>query len=105
MTNIPPILLVGFGKMGGAMLAGWRERGLAPSVAVDPTHSSSSTPLPMSYVPYQSGSPEVCRIAVACCAAGPCVTWAMVARLRPAPNTMDERVRYELENMIFLRCN
>ena len=36
MTNIPPILLVGFGKMGGAMLAGWRERGLAPSYAVDP---------------------------------------------------------------------
>jgi len=36
MTAIPPILLVGFGKMGGAMLAGWRERGLAPSVAVDP---------------------------------------------------------------------
>ncbi|CAH2600166.1 Pyrroline-5-carboxylate reductase [Rhodovastum atsumiense] len=35
-TAIPPILLVGFGKMGGAMLAGWRERGLAPSVAVDP---------------------------------------------------------------------
>lgn len=37
MSAIPPILLVGFGKMGGAMLAGWRERGLAPSVAVDPT--------------------------------------------------------------------
>ncbi len=36
MTAIPPILLVGLGKMGGAMLAGWRERGLAPSVAVDP---------------------------------------------------------------------
>ena len=33
---IPPILLVGFGKMGGAMLAGWRERGLAAAVAVDP---------------------------------------------------------------------
>jgi pyrroline-5-carboxylate reductase len=33
---IPPILLVGFGKMGGAMFAGWRERGLEPSVAVDP---------------------------------------------------------------------
>ena len=30
MTDIPPILLVGFGKMGGAMLAGWRERGLPP---------------------------------------------------------------------------
>ena len=37
MTNsIPPILLVGFGKMGGAMLAGWRERGLESAVAVDP---------------------------------------------------------------------
>lgn len=34
--SIPPILLVGFGKMGGAMLAGWRERGLAGAVAVDP---------------------------------------------------------------------
>ncbi len=36
MSAIPSILLVGLGKMGGAMLAGWRERGLAPSVAVDP---------------------------------------------------------------------
>lgn len=33
---IPPILLVGCGRMGSAMLAGWRERGLAPSIAVDP---------------------------------------------------------------------
>ena len=36
MSAIPSILLVGLGKMGGAMLAGWRERGLAPSFAVDP---------------------------------------------------------------------
>jgi len=37
VTNtIPPILLVGLGKMGGAMLAGWRERGLEAAVAVDP---------------------------------------------------------------------
>lgn len=41
---IPPILLVGFGKMGGAMLAGWRERGLAPSVAVDPAAPASPGP-------------------------------------------------------------
>jgi pyrroline-5-carboxylate reductase len=34
--TIPPILLVGFGKMGGAMLAGWRERGLSRAVCVDP---------------------------------------------------------------------
>ncbi|MBV9249864.1 MAG: pyrroline-5-carboxylate reductase [Acetobacteraceae bacterium] len=33
---IPPVLLVGCGRMGSAMLAGWRERGLAPSVALDP---------------------------------------------------------------------
>lgn len=37
MTDaLPPILLVGGGKMGGAMLSGWRERGLAPSVVIDP---------------------------------------------------------------------
>ena len=33
---IPPILLVGGGRMGSAMLAGWQESGLAPSVVVDP---------------------------------------------------------------------
>src|SRR5579864_6748593 len=36
MSEIPPLLLVGCGRMGGAMLSGWRERGLAPSFAVDP---------------------------------------------------------------------
>jgi len=33
---IPQIMLVGCGRMGGAMLEGWRERGLADSVVVDP---------------------------------------------------------------------
>ena len=36
MSMIPPLLLVGCGRMGGAMLSGWREQGLAPSFAVDP---------------------------------------------------------------------
>ena len=36
MTAIPPLLLIGCGRMGSAMLAGWRERGLAASYAVDP---------------------------------------------------------------------
>ncbi len=40
---IPPILLVGFGKMGGAMMTGWREQGLAPSVAVDPNATPAHT--------------------------------------------------------------
>ena len=34
--TLPPLLLVGCGKMGGAMLAGWRERGLSDAVVVDP---------------------------------------------------------------------
>ena len=42
MSTIPPILLVGCGRMGGAMLFGWRERGLAPSVAVDPAPSAAA---------------------------------------------------------------
>ncbi len=41
---IPPILLVGLGKMGGAMLAGWREQGLSASFAVDPSLPPSPGP-------------------------------------------------------------
>jgi len=36
MSGIPPLLLIGCGRMGSAMLAGWRERGLEASYAVDP---------------------------------------------------------------------
>jgi len=39
---IPPILLIGCGRMGSAMLAGWREQGLSPSVAVDPSPAAAS---------------------------------------------------------------
>lgn len=36
-TQLPPLLLIGCGKMGGAMLAGWLEQGLPPeSVVVEP---------------------------------------------------------------------
>jgi pyrroline-5-carboxylate reductase len=41
-STIPPILLVGCGRMGSAMLSGWRERGLAPSVAIDPAPSAAA---------------------------------------------------------------
>ena len=34
-TPLPSILLIGCGKMGGAMLEGWLAEGLAPSVVVD----------------------------------------------------------------------
>ena len=44
MSTIPPILLVGLGKMGGAMLAGWRERGVSSVVAVDPACPAAPGP-------------------------------------------------------------
>lgn len=34
--TLPPLLLIGCGKMGGAMLSGWRERGLGETIVVDP---------------------------------------------------------------------
>jgi pyrroline-5-carboxylate reductase len=37
LPGLPPLLLVGAGRMGGAMFAGWVRQGLAPSVLVDPT--------------------------------------------------------------------
>ncbi|MFC7736628.1 pyrroline-5-carboxylate reductase [Roseomonas sp. GCM10028921] len=33
---LPPVLLVGCGKMGGALLQGWLERGLSHAVVVEP---------------------------------------------------------------------
>jgi pyrroline-5-carboxylate reductase len=42
-VSIPPILLVGCGRMGGAMLAGWREQDLAASVAVDPAPAAAAS--------------------------------------------------------------
>jgi pyrroline-5-carboxylate reductase len=40
--SIPPILLIGCGRMGSAMLAGWREQELSGSVAVDPAPGAAS---------------------------------------------------------------
>ena len=40
-TLLPPLLLVGGGKMGGAMLAGWRDRGVSAVVVADPSPGAS----------------------------------------------------------------
>ena len=40
-TELPPLLLVGCGKMGGAMLAGWLERGLRDAVVVEPNPAAA----------------------------------------------------------------
>jgi pyrroline-5-carboxylate reductase len=42
-TGLPPLLLVGCGKMGGAMLAGWLERGLRDAVAVEPNPAAAAS--------------------------------------------------------------
>jgi pyrroline-5-carboxylate reductase len=39
---LPPLLLVGCGKMGGAMLDGWLERGLERAVAVEPVAAAAA---------------------------------------------------------------
>jgi pyrroline-5-carboxylate reductase len=41
---LPPVLLLGFGKMGSAMAAGWVAEGLAQSYAVDPALPPSPGP-------------------------------------------------------------
>jgi len=57
--NIPPILLVGCGRMGSAMLSGWREQGLAASVAVDPAPTASAWSAPdLTVVPDAGSIPE-----------------------------------------------
>ncbi len=40
-TPLPPLLLVGGGKMGAALLAGWRERGLSHAIVIDPAPAAS----------------------------------------------------------------
>ena len=39
---LPPLLLLGGGRMGGAMLAGWRERGFLPSFVIDPAPAAAA---------------------------------------------------------------
>jgi pyrroline-5-carboxylate reductase len=35
--TLPPLLLVGGGRMGSALLAGWREQGLTSAIVIDPS--------------------------------------------------------------------
>ena len=40
--SLPPILLLGGGRMGAAMLSGWHKEGLAPSVVIDPAPAAAA---------------------------------------------------------------
>lgn len=42
MTSLPALLLIGGGRMGGAMLAGWRDQGLSRAVVVDPSPAAAA---------------------------------------------------------------
>ncbi len=42
MGSLPAVLLVGGGRMGAAMLAGWREQGLNAAVIVDPSPAAAA---------------------------------------------------------------
>ncbi len=42
--TLPPLLLIGCGKMGGAMLAGWLEQGLSPETVVVEPHAPAVAP-------------------------------------------------------------
>lgn len=56
---LPPVLLVGGGRMGAAMLAGWREQGLSPSVVVDPAPAAAALAGPgVQVVPAATAVPE-----------------------------------------------
>lgn len=42
MTTLPSLLLVGGGRMGSALLAGWREQGLSQAFVVDPSQGAQA---------------------------------------------------------------
>ncbi len=44
MPAIPPVLLVGCGRMGAALLRGWQAQGLEPSIVIDPATRDIPSP-------------------------------------------------------------
>ena len=44
MPAIPPVLLLGCGRMGAALLRGWQAQGLEPSIVIDPAPSQIPAP-------------------------------------------------------------
>lgn len=59
MTDpLPPLLLVGCGKMGSAMVAGWREQGAERIVAVEPNAEAAARTPGILAVPEAAAIPE-----------------------------------------------
>ena len=58
----PSVLLLGGGKMGAALLAGWRRTGLAPSYLVDPAPAATALAgADVTVVPATTGVPSAFR--------------------------------------------
>jgi pyrroline-5-carboxylate reductase len=55
---LPPLLLVGCGKMGSAMVAGWREQGAGQIVAVEPNAEAAARTPGILAVPAASAIPQ-----------------------------------------------
>lgn len=56
--SLPGLLLLGGGRMGAAMLAGWRAQGLAPSVVIDPAPAATALASPgVTVVPHPDAVP------------------------------------------------
>ena len=89
---IPPILLVGCGRMGSAMLSGWREQGLAPSVAVDPDPAAAAC-----------AGPDLTVVAAADAIPDGFVPAAVVLAVKPqnAATTLPDYARFAA-NTVFL---
>jgi pyrroline-5-carboxylate reductase len=58
MTALPPVLLVGAGRMGAALFAGWCAAGLADSVVVDPSLPPSLARLGDTMIPGLDALPQ-----------------------------------------------
>lgn len=82
---LPPILLVGCGKMGGAMLSGWLEQGLERAVAVDPKLD-----------PATDFGPRVTIVADAAAIPAGFAPGAVIFAVKPqeAPNTVPHYARF-----------
>jgi pyrroline-5-carboxylate reductase len=46
MSDLPPLLLVGGGRMGSALLAGWREQGITEAIIIDPSPEAAKLASP-----------------------------------------------------------
>ena len=67
MMTLPPLLLVGGGKMGAALLLGWREQGISQVVVVDPSphaHALAGTGVEVCTAPPPGFRPAVTILAV-----------------------------------------